>query len=424
METGRLNITEYEKGAMRMLAARTDAHDMVVIEGSVLGGYAMLPPDMAMVPRVATALFDAGTKRKSKETIRSLLSSRGASLSFSSGADRTYFSASCLPEDIELVLELATECLKDAIFPPSEIVLQKRRTLAQLDDTKTRTAAIAGAEFFRLAYDPSHINYADTLEQSIGQTERITRKQLLGFQRLLGKGGLSLAVTGDIRPDRVLRTAERIFNALPAGTGEMPVKRPNAKKPIAAVSEIHIKDKTNIDVFIGASVPITYDSPEFVPFKLMTSMLGGYGFTTAHLLRTIRDRDGFTYGIFAHPVGFGGLADGAIRIKASFSPAVYKKALEATKREVRVFLENGMTNEALSIKKSELIGNYTVGLATSSGLASALHTIAIEGKPLSYVDEYPSLINAVTTDDLKKAAALVPWGALVVSAAGTFEKKR
>jgi zinc protease len=423
MEQGRMNITEHEKGAMRLFAARTSAKDMVVIEGSVLGGWNMLPQELQMVPRLATALLDAGTTKKTKEAIRSSLTARGASISFSPGLDRTYFSASCLPEDTDFVLKLIAECLKDALFPASELALQKKLTLAYLEEAKTDTHALASQELSRLLFDKTHVNYADTIPNSTKRVEHTTRAHTQSFKKLIGIGGLIIAITGDVTPSEVISKAERAFSILPKGTQAASTKHANSKKPHAAVSEIPVSDKANIDVYMGAHVPITYDSPEYLPFVVMASMLGGKGLFTGHLMRTIRERDGFTYGIYAHPTGFTGLADGSFRIMASFSPKDYKRAVEATKKEIQVFLSTGITEEMLTQKKTEMVGKYAMNLATSAGLAGALHGIGVEGKPLSYIDEYPSLISHISVEEVVAAAQLVPWKELSIAAAGTFEKE-
>ncbi len=424
MESERLNITEHEKGSMRLFASRTGAKDVVTIVGSVLGGYVTLNRSLQMVPRIATALLDAGTRLRDKDTIRDALSARGASIHFFPDKDRTHFQGTCLPDDLDFVLMLITECLSEATFPAREIALQKRRTIAEMNEARIDTGTRASYAFSRLIYDPLHVNYPDTIETSITRTKKIDRKQIQSFQKLLGKGGLICAITGDIRPDEVLAKADRIFAKLPDGTTSPTAKKQNTKAQSMKEEFIAIPDKANIDVYLGAAIPLTYDSPEYIPLTVFASMLGGSGLASGHLMRTMRERDGLTYGIYASLVGFGGGADGALRITATFSPATFEKAVATTHKEIKNFLAEGLTSNALEAKKTEMTGKYVVGLATSGGLAGELHMIGMEGKPLAYSDEYPSLINAVTIADLKKVASMIPFDKLSLAAAGTFENKK
>ena len=41
-------------------------------------------------------------------------------------------------------------------------------------------------------------------------------------------------------------------------------------------------------------------------------------------------------------------------------------------------------------------------------------------RDLSYIDEYLALLNAVTLEDLKAVAALIPLDSLSLASAGTF----
>ena len=419
-----MKITEHKEGTTRLFAARTGAKDVVAIRGSVLGGYHMLNRKLQMVPRLAAELLDAGTKTRNKQAIRSALADRGASISFSPGGDRTHFHATCLPEDTEFVLKLIAECLEGAVFPADEVALQKKRTLAELEEARTETRKVATDEFFRTIYSRTHANYEESLSERIAQTKQSNRTDLLSYKKLLGRGGLVLAVTGDIVPAQVIANAERAFSSLPPGTEHMTEKKMNTNSPKAQEKHILVANKANIDVIMGAHVPFNHDSPEFLPFTVVTSMLGGPGLSTGHLMRTIRERDGLTYGIRANPVGFEGRADGAIQIWATFSPATYDRAVATTKKEIRTFLDTGITSAALKIKKIELVGRYAIALATTDGLANALHSIGAEGKPLSYIDEYPSLIDALTLKELKTVAAQIPFDKFTIVSAGTFERKK
>jgi len=417
------NCTELEKDSMRFFAARTGVKDIVSIEGSVHGGWYLLPTELHLSPRIAAGLMDADTKRQDKETLRNALAARGASLSFSVGADRTYFHASCLPEDIRFICELITECLSEATFRKPEIDNERTRVLSELDESKTQTNEQASQAFTRLVFDPNHVNYADPLEQDIKRVKESTQSHLRTYQKMLGKGGLVFAITGDIVPEKALRDADRAFSKLPAGTHELAPKTRNTKKAEPLKKLITIPDKANIDTFIGVPVALTRDHELYLPFLILTNMLGSGGLFMGHLMRTIRERDGLTYGIRASAYGFSEGGDGALRIWATFSPQTFDHAVAMTKKEIGNFFAKGITSDALRMEQDHSVGGYALGLSTSRGLASMLHKIGREGKALSYIDEFPNLIRGITIDDLKSVASLILLDKLSLAAAGTFSEK-
>ena len=150
-------------------------------------------------------------------------------------------------------------------------------------------------------------------------------------------------------------------------------------------------------------------------------MLGGPGFTS-HLVATIRERDSLTYSVRAYSTGFGALAEGSMQVWATFSPQKYNESVKALKKEIALFFKELLTRSNLEARKLEMIGEYTVGLSTTRGLAATLHKIGTENKSLSYIDEYPELLKVITLEDLHKAAALIPLSKLSLAAAGTFTK--
>ncbi len=423
MEPIASTVTELElAGGARIFIAPTKAKDVVTVQGSVLGGWNMLPKGKGDVQILAVDLLDAGTKTKSKDQIRESLTNRGIDLSFTPGGDRTFFRGSCLPEDLSFLLETIVDCLSNATFPAKELALAKERALASWEESRTDTKTQASIASLRELYDANHLNYPLTIDERIKATKAVTREDLLAFRKQFGSTGMVLVIVGDVSEAKTEKIARASVQKLPAGTAAIPAKKTNAKEVTLKESLVPIKDKANIDVFIGAATPITIYHPLYMAYEVFSGMLGGRGLSTGHLMRTIRERDGLTYGIYAQSFGFGDGLDGAFRIWATFSPATFKTAVEKTRKEIAWFLKNGITPKALLMKQDQLTGSYVVGLSTTNGLAHMLHMIGTEGKPLSYLDAYPDLIRAVTIEDLKAVAKLIPFDKLSLAASGSFEK--
>ena len=422
MATIQSNIHEsiLDAGA-RIFIARTGAKDIVTVQGSVLGGPNHLPKDSTAVAHLTSELLDAGTKTKSKEELRTLLASRGANLSFFSSGDRTFFSGTCLPEDVTLLLSLATECLHSSVFTAKELELAKERLLGELIEEKSDTRTQGSIAFSRELYDKHHVQYRATTEERIASLKKISRADLVQHAQF-GQSGLILSVVGDVQIEKTKRAVEVAMKHLPKLGHEVPAKKLNSKKSAGREVFVSIPDKTNIDTYIGTGVPITSGDTSYLHLVTLISLLGGRGLASGHLMRTIRERDGLTYHISASPAGFAVDTDGAFQIYATFSPATFKKAVLATKKEIAFFFTKGITKEALSSKKDELAGSYLVRLATTTGLASELHKIGIDGKPLSYIDEYPKLIREITLPQLKEIAKTIPYQNFSTVASGTLPK--
>lgn len=407
-------------GNGKLFVAPTHAHDLVVVEGSVFGGRTMLPPTLDVVPDLVATLLDAGTAKKKKDVLREFLAGRGISISFGTIADRTTFFGQCFPEDLQLLLSIISECLGEATFPESEVANAKKLALGQLAEMKSDTRTLAGRALEALIYDTAHVNYSRPIQAVEKSITSVRRSHLQEFRKKLGKGGLVLVVAGDVTADSAKKAAEKAFGKLGVGTEAAPDKKRNTKTQSAAEKLIPVADKANIDVVMGMTLPLTLHDKLFHPMKVLVEMLGG-GFTS-HLMHTIRERDGLTYGIYASLAGFNPGADGYLKIWATFSPDRYAESVAKLREELDNFFTKEITETNLSKRKEEMVGSYLVSLSTTHGLAKMLHTIGTAEFDPSYLTEYPNIINAVSLRDIKDAADLISRDTLALAASGTFKK--
>lgn len=414
-------VHEVRGNGMRLLAVRTKTKDVVYMHGSVRGGKNMVPPKEQGVVLVFEELLDAGTKKKTKDELRSEIAKLGATLAFTTTGERTHFSASCLPEDVEKVLGITVECLVNAVFPPEELELAKKRILAELEESKTITRRVALRALNQDLYGESHPNEPLPISEVMTSVRAVTRRHVLAFHKKLGRDGLQLVIGGDINPGKILKSAQESFKLLPQ-EGAPPSKLPIVKQKKAKKTLISISDKANIDVVIGGRAGILRSDERFLAYTVLLSMLGGGGVSTGHLMRTVRERDGLTYGIRSFPSGFEEGFDGNMTIWATFAPSVFEKGVETIHKEVSTFLTKGITPKLLLAKKEEMVGKYVVGLSTTLGLVSALTNLLEEGRDVSYLHEYPVMVNKLTLQEVKEARDLIPLSNLSLAAAGTFEK--
>lgn len=413
-------VREYtlKKGG-RLFVAPTSTNDLVVVQGSVLGGPTLMPRERDVLPVLAAMLLDAGTANKNKSVIRDALAARGMSLSFGAAGDRTLFSGQCFPEDLQTLLRAIVECLTAASFPEAEVKNAKALALGALAEEKSDTRALAARALAELLYDSSHPNYVRGVAEEEKGIATLRRADFQKFRSRLGVGGLVLVIAGDVDASKAHALAQKTFAELGKGTSHTPSRATNTKAARAVEKIIRIPDKANVDVCLGASIPATLAHELYHPLKVLIEMLGGGSFGS-HLMRTIRERDGLTYGVYARLVGFHTDTDGYLKVWASFTPARYTESVAKLRAEIEFFFKEGITATELEKTQARMIGSYAVSLATTSSLAGALHAIGTEALPFSYLSDYLDRIRKVTLVDLKNAVALIPLDKLSLVAAGTL----
>jgi zinc protease len=93
-------------------------------------------------------------------------------------------------------------------------------------------------------------------------------------------------------------------------------------------------------------------------------------------------------------------------------------------RELKRWVNEGITEEELKNTKSRMIGSYKIGLSTTGGLAGQILSFAERGYSPSYLDEYPKLVDALTLKEVNSVIKkYIDPEAVVTVAAGTITEK-
>jgi zinc protease len=153
-------------------------------------------------------------------------------------------------------------------------------------------------------------------------------------------------------------------------------------------------------VVAGEVTGLRYRDPDSLPLRMGVAIFGS-GFTS-RLLGTLRDKEGLTYHISAG-VADDTFNDGVWRIDASFAPALLDKGLVSMQRELRKWWQDGVSADEVKARKTDMIGGFQVSLSTTGGMAGTLlHTVE-RGFPLTWIDEYPKSVDALTVDAVNGA---------------------
>ena len=88
-------------------------------------------------------------------------------------------------------------------------------------------------------------------------------------------------------------------------------------------------------------------------------------------MQTVRDEEGLTYSIGANHSA-DAIADGFWKVSATFNPTLLEQGYNSTMKQIRKWVEEGITQEELDAKKSNLAGSFKVGLSSSKGMSFSI----------------------------------------------------
>jgi zinc protease len=391
--------------------------DMVVILGALPAGDAMSEGGNIAVPTLSGMMLDRGTKALDKFAVAEKLDNVGAEIGFGVGPQSLEIRAKCLRKDLPLVMALLAADLRTPAMQLAEFNKAKQQFIGELEASAQNSGGRAREAFDRAVFPAGHPNRPHTLNEYIEAARSASLDEVKAFQaKYYGPAHMVLVIAGDVADEEI---QAEIAKAFAGWSGGQDYVRPAKAAVAVAANEIAVPlaDKPSVTMILGQATGLRYKDPDSLALRVGTAILGR-GFT-GRLMGTVRDKEGLTYNISSN-VSDDAIADGAWDISASFAPALLAKGVAATRRELDKWWKDGVTEQELASRKQGIIGTYQVGMSTTGGIAGAILADIQRGNDLSWLDEYPKAVSALTRDQVNAAirSHLNP-GSMVLIKAGS-----
>ena len=391
-----------ENGA-RFLVLENHFNPTVALSGGLAAGAIFAPVERRVVASMTAGELLKGSERRTKLEIAEELESCGASLSFATDSSDLVgvdIGGAALSRDTEKLLDTLVEVLRMPVFPVEELDKEKKRLVGALRQSNDQTAQRAYEAASRAIYPEGHPFRRRTAEDRIARVEALTRDELRSFyDELYGARTLQLVIVVDVDGARILDGLEDRFSDWVDGPDGafLPVPVPKAAPGSHTVA---MPDKASADVVLALPSDLVRTAPDFVACTLANSALGQSSLTSRLGVR-VRDVLGLTYGI--HSSFTAGKVPGPFSVSLTVKPESRDAALAATLTEIERFRRRGMTPAELAHEKSSRIGKFQVDLASNAGIADAIDAAFYYGFGLSYLDDYPARVAAVTREQANEA---------------------
>ncbi len=400
-----------------LVAYPTGVKNVVTLRGSLPAGDRFAPAHNVAIPTLVGEMLDQGTRRHDKFALAEKLESVGATLSFRVDGTHLAISGRCLTKDLPLVIGLLAEMLREPAFPEEELDKVRKQLAGDFRRALERPSYRAEQTFARAIYPAGHPNHPASTEDFLEAVERATVADLRAFHAArYGPAALTLVAVGDLDPAVLQR---EVATAFAGWSGGAPAEAPPPAARPSAPSEqvVFMADKPSVSVIWGQPTGLAYRDADTLALRVGTNILGS-GFT-GRLMANVRDREGLTYGIYAAVMNDTS-SDGDWRIVANFSPDLLAQGLASTRRELETWHRDGVTADEVEREKSNYVGTFQVSLATTGGMAGALLASIQRGYGVTWPDELPNRIAALTTEEVNAALRRhVQPDALVLIKAGT-----
>lgn len=356
------------------------------------------PADKSEVAEFTASMLTTGTEELDEEAFHARVNDLAASLSSDSGEEGAAVTLRSLSraDSLRPAVALLNQSLTRPRFAETVFERLRKQSITALQQQETDPGFIAERELTRLNYG-SH-PYGRSAYTGADSIRKVTLNDIRAFHRSrYGKNNAVVAVVGDLNRRQTEALVKQALNGLPA--------RSTAAENVPAVPE-HRSEQRRIpfageqaQVMMGMPLIKRHD-PDYYALVAGNYVLGGGGFDS-RLMQELRDKHGYTYGASS------GLSPasqaGPFTIGFSTQKNNTEPALQAARRVLAAFIEEGPTEAELKQAKANITGSFPLRFDTNAKLLGYLSLIGFHNLPDDYLEAYPKAISALTAEQIKSA---------------------
>jgi zinc protease len=358
----------------------------------------------ALVPQMLLR----GTRSRSRQQIQDELNKRQSQLSIGGGANAVFANIQTTRAQLEPVLELAIEVLREPAFPESEFTTLRDLALAGIEYQRSEPQAIVSRAFTRhwtRQFDPRDLRYTPTLDEEIERVRAVTVEDLREFhEAFFGASDAELVVVGDFDADAVQRLIAARLDGWRSPRPYAEVLTPYPEPKLAPQNSIfETPDKENAFFMAGMPIKMSDTHADF-PALLFGNYMLGQG-PASRLFGRIRNREGLSYGI-SSVFQAQAKVDGARFVVNAISAPQNAVQVEASFRdEFAKILRDGYTDEEIAAAKKGWAQSRQVARAQDQQLTAILLGHAHNGRTMTWDTELEAKVSALTGAEIREAMA-------------------
>ncbi len=378
-----------------------EQHDNPIVDMQVNfkgAGSVFNPEGKSEVAEFTAALLTDGTEKLDEEAFNAAADDIAAQIDSSSGQESSAAVLRSLsrPETLKQAAGLLNQSLTHPRFDPAVFDRRQKEAVTALQQQETTPDYNAGRALTKLAY-PDH-PYGSGANITTESIRKVNLDDIRAFHRShYGKDNAIVAIVGDINRKQADRLVKNVLNGLP--------ERSSAAKNVPAVQQQPAQRRDipfageQAQVLLGMPLIKRHD-PDYYALVAGNYILGGGGFDS-RLMKVLRDRHGYTYGV--HSTLEPATEAGMFTIGYSTQKKNTKDSLVQAQAVIKQFIEEGPTEEELAQAKANIIGSFPLRFDSNAKLVKYLSIIGHHNLPNDYLEAYPKAIGKLTVEQVKDA---------------------
>jgi predicted Zn-dependent peptidase len=403
-KTPELHVPSWSKlslanGANLVVSERHGLPLVYVSINFVGGGAQFEPTDKTGLVNFESSMMLEGTSTRTGDQLSEAMQDLGSNVNIFIGPENGSMSVFVMKDKLEPMLAILEDVLVNPSFPEAALERLRARTLINLQQQRDRTAGIAAVVFPKVLYTTDEAYGRSMTEAS---AKAITRSDLVMFHdEYFEPGRAEITVVGDITPADAKRMLDKALADWPAGGSKPAFDYPAPPAPKATTIYLIDKPGAAQSTFAIGEVGPPRSTPDYYALRVLNTFFGEL--FQSRLNANIREQKGYSYGVssrFAY-----GRGPGAFRAGGEIVTAKSDSALIEFMKELKgIRGERPITDDEMQAAKNALIQSLPERFASVRGVSSSVSEIYTQDLPEDYYQSFVTRVNAVTKDDVLRAA--------------------
>lgn len=355
----------------------------------------VLEGDKAGVSSLTGSLLGQGSENISKDDFNEEVDFLGARISF--GSQSAY--ASALSKYFPRILELMADAAINPNFTQEEFEKERQKMLTGLKTEEKDVKAIANNVSGALAYTKAHPYGEFATEASVNNVVLEDVKKF--YANYFLPAHAYLVVVGDVKFKEVKKLVENYFTPWTKGTPPSLGFSNPSDALYTQINFVNVPNAVQSEITAENLVILKMKDPDYLPALLANEILGGGG--EGRLFLNLREDKGYTYGSYSS-LGNDKYAPSRFRAVASVRNAVTDSSVVELLREIKNIRITPVSADELESTKAKYTGRFVMALEDPQTIARYALDIETEDLPKDFYTTYLERVNAVTVEDVQKAA--------------------
>lgn len=348
-------------------------------------------------PFVATSaanLLGEGSNRLTAQQIAEQLDFVGSFYDVSVDRDWAVVTVCCLTKFLKPTLDIASEILFHPSYPASELDTYRTKRREELLLNRSKVGFVAREELSKALYGVDHPYGISSPDEAY---ESLDRDEVIDFYHTCYTASNSFAVvSGNIST----QTRQQIVEFLEQMPDSKSLPERTIAQPCGTGSHhTSFEGAVQCAVRIGR-VMFDRSAPDYIGMQVLTSVLGGY--FGSRLVANLRERNGYTYGVWSAMVNFD--RSGYMAIATEVRGDAAQDAVEQIFNEIKRLQTEPVGYDELETVKNVMSGEVMRILDGPFGIADVAIENIQNGTTNSYTTDFVDQLRNTTPQQVQQLA--------------------